>query len=110
MIGTLRNAGFSVALTAHAFLLIDSYIYGFAMQENSLPLQTEEEAAALAVAVASAMMARLPASEYPYLAELTVEPVIQPGSTYGDEFKVRLDLVLGALEAALLAPAGVLPL
>ena len=108
MIGTLRNAGFSVALTAHAFLLIDSYIYGFAMQENSLPLQTEEEAAALAVA--SAMMARLPASEYPYLAELTVEPVIQPGSNYGDEFKVRLDLVLGALEAALLAPAGVLPL
>src|SRR6476660_8147726 len=30
VIGTLRTAGFSVALTAHAFSAIDAYVYGFA--------------------------------------------------------------------------------
>src|SRR6478672_3742938 len=37
VIGTLRGAGFSVALTAHAFSALDAYIYGFAMQQRSLP-------------------------------------------------------------------------
>jgi AcrR family transcriptional regulator len=36
-IGTLRAAGFSVAATAHAYALLDSYVYGFALQEASLP-------------------------------------------------------------------------
>ena len=33
VIGTLRAAGFSIELTAHAFSAIDSYVYGFALQE-----------------------------------------------------------------------------
>ncbi|WP_342213352.1 TetR/AcrR family transcriptional regulator C-terminal domain-containing protein, partial [Nocardia farcinica] len=33
VLGCLRGAGFSLALTAHAYALIDSYIYGFALQE-----------------------------------------------------------------------------
>ena len=37
VIGTLRGAGFSVEMTAHAYALLDSYIYGFALQEASLP-------------------------------------------------------------------------
>lgn len=37
VIGTLRRAGFSVEMTAHAYALIDSYTYGFALQEASLP-------------------------------------------------------------------------
>src|SRR6266511_2512593 len=32
VIGTLWNAGFSVPMTAHAFTVIDSYVYGFAVQ------------------------------------------------------------------------------
>src|SRR6476660_7066486 len=37
-IATLRTAGFSVELTAHAFALIDSYVFGFALSENALPI------------------------------------------------------------------------
>src|SRR5450631_2277245 len=33
VIGTLREAGFTVEQTAHAFALIDSYVYGFALSE-----------------------------------------------------------------------------
>ena len=48
VIGCLRNAGFTIELAAHAFSAIDSYLYGFAMQELSLPFTTPEETAAMA--------------------------------------------------------------
>ncbi len=47
VIGTFRNGGFTVPQAAHAFSAIDSYIYGFAMQEKSLPFTTPEETAAI---------------------------------------------------------------
>jgi hypothetical protein len=40
VIGCFRKAGFCVALTAHAYSALDSYIYGFALQERSLPFDT----------------------------------------------------------------------
>jgi AcrR family transcriptional regulator len=96
VIGCLRRAGFSVALTAHAYSLLDSYVYGFALQEASLPFDTPEET----VEVAQAMMADFPADAYPHLTELAVEHVLRPGYDYGDEFAYGLDLVLDGLERA----------
>ena len=90
-------------MAAHAFSALDSYIYGFAMQEKSLPFHTEEETAAMA----HIMLAQLPANEYPYLAELTADHVLQPGYSYGDEFPLGLDLILDGLEGWLgRHPAG----
>jgi AcrR family transcriptional regulator len=97
VIGILRGAGFPVALAAHAFSALDSYIYGFALQQRSLPFETGEEAAELAEAI----LARFPADEFPHLAELTVQHVLQPGYDYADEFQFGLDLILDGLEEAL---------
>jgi AcrR family transcriptional regulator len=97
VIGTLRGAGFPVALTAHAFSALDAYIYGFAMQQRSLPFDTAEEAAE----VARQMFARMPEGAYPHLTELTVQHILQPGYDYGDEFEYGLDLILDGLERAL---------
>jgi AcrR family transcriptional regulator len=96
VIGCLRAAGFSVALTAHAYSLLDAYIYGFALQEASLPFTTPEETAE----VAQSIMAAFPADAYPHLAELAVQHVLQPGYDYGDEFEFGLDLILDGLERA----------
>ncbi len=96
VIGTLRRAGFSIELTAHAFSALDSYIYGFALQQASLPFETGEETADLAAAI----MAPFAAGEYPHLTELTVEHVLQPGYDFGDEFLFGLDLLLDGLERA----------
>jgi AcrR family transcriptional regulator len=96
VLGCLREAGFSVELTAHAYSLLDSYIYGFALQEASLPFDTGEEAAQVAQDI-SAMM---PGGEYPYLAEIAAVHVLQPGYQYGQEFETGLDLILDALERA----------
>jgi AcrR family transcriptional regulator len=96
VIGSLRSAGFPVALAAHAFSVLDSYIYGFALQEASLPFEGAEETADLARMI----MARFTPDEYPHLTELTVEHVLQPGYDYGDEFEFGLDLILDGLERA----------
>jgi AcrR family transcriptional regulator len=99
VIGTLRGAGFSVELTAHAFSVLDGYIYGFAMQQRSLPFDTLEEAQE----VGRQMFARMPAGAYPHLTELTVQHILRPGYDYGDEFEYGLDLILDGLDRALRA-------
>jgi AcrR family transcriptional regulator len=96
VIGSLRRAGFSVAMAAHAFSLLDAYVYGFALQEASLPFDSET-----APEVAEAIMAQFPSEAYPYLAELTIQHVLQPGYDYGDEFEIGLDLILDGLEKLL---------
>src|ERR1044072_7319751 len=42
VLGTLREAGFSIAKTAHAFALIDSYVFGLALSEAPLPVHRPE--------------------------------------------------------------------
>jgi AcrR family transcriptional regulator len=96
VLGILRGAGFSVAMAAHAYSLLDSYTYGFAMQEASLPFDTGEETAALGQSI----LARGAPGEYPYLTEFLVEHALKPGYDYGAEFEYGLDLILDGLERA----------
>ena len=96
VLGRLRRAGFPVALTAHAYSLLDSYIYGFALQEASLPFGTGEEAAR----VAEEISGQFASGQYPYLTEMAMEHVVQPGYDFCDEFETGLDLILDALQAA----------
>jgi AcrR family transcriptional regulator len=100
VLGCLRQAGFSVELTAHAYSLLDSYIYGFALNEAGLPFGTGEEAAQ----VARDISGEFASGQYPYLTEMAVEHVVRPGYDYGDEFEIGLDLILGSLQAADGAP------
>ena len=95
VIGSLRAGGFSIAMTAHAFSALDSYIYGFALQEAALPFETADET----VELANAILDGFTPDEYPHLTELTVEHVLQPGYDYGDEFEFGLDLILDGLAA-----------
>jgi AcrR family transcriptional regulator len=97
VIGSLRAGGLSIPLAAHAFSALDSYIYGFALQEVTLPLGDSEEETA---EVAQMMLAQVPAAEYPHLTEFTVEHVLKPGYDYGAEFTFGLDLILDGLERA----------
>jgi len=96
VVGSLRQAGFSVEMAIHAFFTLDSYIYGFAVQEQNLPAGTPQQLAG----VAEAMLAALPAAEYPYLREVIVEHVLKSGFDYANEFEFGLDLMLDALESA----------
>jgi AcrR family transcriptional regulator len=93
VIGTLRAGGFSVAMTAHAFSAIDAYVYGFALQEATLPFQSPDEVPEMA----GSMLAAMPVDDYPHFVEMAKEHVLQPGYDFGEEFDFGLDLVLDGL-------------
>jgi AcrR family transcriptional regulator len=95
-----REGGFSVRLAAHAVSAVDSYVHGFVLQEVNLPFRDESELAAMTESI----MEAFPASEFPYLFEMTLEHVLQPGYDYGNEFDSGLEVVLDGLAALLEEP------
>jgi AcrR family transcriptional regulator len=95
VLGSLRAGGFSVAQAAHAFSVIDAYVYGFVLNEANLPFETTEDVESLA----DELLTSVPAETYPHLTELIAQ--LAPGYSYGDEFEFGLDLILDALETRL---------
>ena len=95
VIGSLRAGGFDMAMAAHAYSVLDGYIYGFALTKMSLPFENTAEIAE----VAETMLAPFPLNAYPNLAAFITEHAMQPGYDYADEFEWGLDLILDGLEA-----------
>jgi AcrR family transcriptional regulator len=93
--GCLREAGFSFRDAVHAYSVLDSYTYGFALQEKTIPFETPEESAEMAATTVGELGA-----EYPYLAEVVVE-LGRSGYDYAEEFEFGLDLILDGLERLL---------
>ena len=91
-LATLRRAGFSVAMTAHAYALLDSYIYGFALQEAALPFNPQTATEAITEQFAG---------EYPYLVEMATKHILRPGYDFGDEFEIGLTVILDALTGSI---------
>jgi AcrR family transcriptional regulator len=94
MTACLRRAGFSILMATHASWLLDSYVYGFALQEVSVPFDGADE---LAEIVEDVYLPQLPADEFPYLNE-SAAGLVAAGYDPTEEFAFGLDLVLGALE------------
>lgn len=101
VIGCFRNGGFSVAMAAHAFSLVESYIYGFVLQEVNLPFDDSVDSEQLA-ALVDTILPDLTLEKYPHFLELTTEHVLQPGYSYAGEFTFGLGVILDGLEAAAL--------
>ena len=108
VLGCLRAAGFSLEATVHAYSVLDAYIYGFALQEKTVPFETAEESAAIAQEQAREFEARTDelrlAKEFPYLAEVVAGHVAKVGYDFGQAFEYGLDLILDALEKRREAP------
>jgi AcrR family transcriptional regulator len=90
--GCLREAGFPFRDAVHAYNLLDSYTYGFALQEQTIPFETPEESAEMAKTTVGER-----GDEYPYLAEVVVE-LGKRGYDYTEEFEFGLDFILHGLE------------
>ena len=97
VIGSLRAAGFDMAMAAHAYSLLDAYIYGFALTKMTLPFESTSDIAD----IAESMLAPFPMNAYPNLAAFITEHAMQPGYDFGDEFEYGLDLLLDGLGRAL---------
>jgi len=96
VLGCFRRGGLSLSLSAHAYAIVDSYVYGFAMQEANLPFHGDEEIGELAEAI----LESFPVDEVPHLAEFTTQHVLRPGYSFGDSFEFGLDLLLDGIAVA----------
>ena len=95
VLGVLLGAGFSAAMATHAYNLVDSFIYGFALQERTLPIATPEALAA----VGEVLIGQLPGDEYPNLKAVGIA-LMRSGFNYAHEFDYGLDLILDGLEGS----------
>ncbi|MFA6507442.1 MAG: TetR/AcrR family transcriptional regulator [Treponemataceae bacterium] len=96
VIGSLRRSGFSLQLSARAFSLIDSYIYGFGRQSASLASTDANTANA-----AKDFLSTLPLNEYPYLREIASDHAAGPGYNEAEDFEFGLTLILDGLQRLL---------
>jgi AcrR family transcriptional regulator len=96
VVGSLRAGGMDITLAAHAYSLLDSYIYGFALTQTTLPFETGDEIPD----VAQGLLQSFDPDAYPHLVEM-IGHALAPGYDYGDEFEYGLDAILDGLERAL---------
>ena len=94
VIGNLRAAGFDMEMVAHAYSLLDGYIYGFALTKMNLPFDRGDDVAERA----QVMLEPFPVDEYPNLVAFIAEHAMQPGYDFGNEFEYGLEVILEGLE------------
>ncbi|MEA2192015.1 MAG: hypothetical protein QOI73_2136 [Solirubrobacteraceae bacterium] len=105
VLGYLREGGFSIEATIQAYSVLDAYIYGFALQESSVPFEDAEGGAAVATEQArkfaeeaQAQQTAALAEEFPHLHEVVAGHVAEVGYDFAAAFEYGLDLILDALE------------
>jgi AcrR family transcriptional regulator len=96
VLGCLRRGGLSWSLTAHAYAVLDSFVYGFALQEAHLPFDDEQQVGELTESI----IQPLAVDAYPHLVAFTSEHVLQPGYDFGRSFEFGLDLLLDGIALA----------
>lgn len=96
VLACLSRGGLSFQMMAHAYAVLDSFIFGFAFEEATLPTGDGGDFSD----VAAEISATFDAEAYPNLVAFTAGHVMQPGYDFGRSFEFGLDLILDALERA----------
>jgi AcrR family transcriptional regulator len=96
VLGTLIQAGFSPVIASWAFIVLDSYIYGFERQRANFAQADDVDT----IEVAQEVLAAIPQGAYSSLAAVAMEYVDKP---YDEDaaFEFGLDLILDSLERRL---------
>jgi AcrR family transcriptional regulator len=99
ILGGLRAAGFPIKVAWRAFLTLDSYIYGFTLQETSWPYPPDEVPAAV-----ERLRSNIPSSEYPHVRDVIAVVMARRtplSRSRAAEFTFGLDLIIEGLERQL---------
>ena len=96
-----ERAGLPFATAVHAYSVMDSYVYGFALQETTLPFRDSDEAVAEGArrqrAAESVMTPEQFAAAYPFLVDIAKRLAESPYD-YDAEFSFGLELILDGIE------------
>ena len=108
ILGSLRQGGFPIAVAGRAFFLLDSYVYGFTLQEVNQGVPAQE-----LPQVVARLRPQVPTEVYTNLAEF-MEHLARRNprssrsrrkhqSSYAADFEFGLDLILDGLQSLLTA-------
>jgi len=96
-----EEAGLSFPMAVHAYSVMDSYIYGFALQESTLPFRDPDEAVEEATRRQTAAEAVITpegfAEAYPFLFEIAQQLAASPYD-FDAEFEFGIELILDGID------------
>ena len=92
VIGTLRQAGFTVDEALHAYSALDSYVYGFARQQANM---TSGEPGS--PDTAQELLSEIPTDQFPHLTEVIAHYIHHGGYDPDADFDFGLTLILDGL-------------
>ncbi|PKQ15726.1 MAG: TetR family transcriptional regulator [Actinobacteria bacterium HGW-Actinobacteria-7] len=96
VLGVLLRAGFSIDAAPRAFSLLDSYIYGFGIQQFNFSAGGDESPEERAEAI----LEYIPAETYPYLHQMASH-AMQIGYDAEADFDFGLEIILDGLDRIL---------
>ncbi len=94
VLAVLRRVGFRPAWAMRTFSALDSYVYGYCIQEKNLPSSSPAQAKEST----ELFLEQLPDQGFPCLAEVAAE-FMSADYDFAKEFELGLDLLLDALES-----------
>lgn len=92
VIGCFLRGGFSLEITSSALAITDAFVFGFAIQETTLPGGGGEEMVEMGADLTKNLF-----QQYPHLMEMT-QFVMESDYRFGDIFESGLDILLEGLE------------
>jgi len=96
VLGVLVQAGFSPAVAANAFLVLDSYIYGFELMRRDVSMENGSDG----TEAAREVLAAIPDGGYSFVARVATEYAANPFDQEA-AFEFGLGLILDGLERLL---------
>ncbi len=97
VISCLLNSGFSLEQVGHAYSLLDAYIFGFAIQDQNLPFENDNEIEALATKIVETF----PEGHLNAFRNFTLNYVLQPGYSFDREFEIGLNATIEGVKTLL---------
>lgn len=99
LLGIWFKSGFPSDIMAHGVAGIDAFVFGFVMQETSLPLAESSDGGQNLDQASEDIVSPLDPTQFPNLVRFTMEHVAQPGYDFGASFEPGLKFILDGLEA-----------
>ncbi|AVG23700.1 AcrR-like transcription factor [Pontimonas salivibrio] len=94
------SSGLDTKYIAHGLATLDAFVFGFVLQELSLPLEATDDSTGSLVEASEQVVVPLSPGDFPFLTKFTSDYVMTPEYDFGKTFDFGLNLILDAIEGA----------
>lgn len=99
VLATWIRSGLPLSLVAHGVAATDAFVFGFVLQETTLPLGGDLPTGGNLNQASDEIISPLSPEHYPALTRFTMEHVMRPGYDFGDTFDVGIRVIVEGIES-----------